>query len=308
MILHLDAKTTGSYTIGGAADCVRYCLNNPYLLPTAVISFGICFGCHEFEQKLCDTVISDHIYPYFIGAKITEKGTFVKDDNMFTTDDSTKILINKRVIEVNAFREFPFDAFLGHYISGEAVISKKEVREQVKSITTQKVFAGDMEAYGLYKECHSHKTIIPCITVKSISDWAIKKNPTEKILFNELARREAEANEIESIKDNLQALAVYHSWLVLKKLIDNGVFKESLYQEVVQCAFADKEEKTITENRLRIYIGEAQKQIYPDWQIGETMAISIIHTLVADGYIKKADENHVGLDNSMLFKICRYQE
>nr|MBQ4455582.1 hypothetical protein [Clostridia bacterium] len=69
-IFHIGCRVTGSYTLGGCADAIRYCINSPYIFPTAFVSFGICFGCREEKDHLCDTVISRKVYPYFIGAKI----------------------------------------------------------------------------------------------------------------------------------------------------------------------------------------------------------------------------------------------
>ena len=82
-ILHIEAQKTGSYTLGGSADITRYVINNTYLRPSSIISLGICFGIDEDKMDLGDVVISQKIYPYFMGAKVREDGYFVSDDNIF---------------------------------------------------------------------------------------------------------------------------------------------------------------------------------------------------------------------------------
>ena len=44
IFLHIHANVTGSYTIGGSADIIRWIRSNNYLFPKLISSFGICFG------------------------------------------------------------------------------------------------------------------------------------------------------------------------------------------------------------------------------------------------------------------------
>lgn len=57
-VLHIEAQSTGSYTIGGSADIVRYIFNNQYIIPKGIVSLGICFGTDEVKYHLGDVVIS----------------------------------------------------------------------------------------------------------------------------------------------------------------------------------------------------------------------------------------------------------
>ena len=72
--------------MGGSADLVRYILNSNYCYPSAIISYGICFGNDYNVQKIGDTIIVDKLYPYFMSAKVEEKFFFVKDSNIFNID------------------------------------------------------------------------------------------------------------------------------------------------------------------------------------------------------------------------------
>jgi len=57
---------------------------------------------------------------------------------------------------------------IGNFITGDAVVSNQEFRDFFVDVTTQQVKAGEMEAYGMYKECSFIRT--PCLTIKLICD------------------------------------------------------------------------------------------------------------------------------------------
>lgn len=146
----MEAKQTGSYSMGGSADLVRYVLRNRYCFPSAIISYGICFGNDYHKQKLGDTIIANKLYPYFMSVKAEEKYFIVKDTNIFDIDVQldTKILflIGKGVLSENK------NIFYGNMVTGEAVISNDIMKEIfIKAATNQPILGGEMEGYGLFK-------------------------------------------------------------------------------------------------------------------------------------------------------------
>lgn len=234
-VIHIEAQRTGSYTIGGAADIVRYVINNPYLYPTAMISMGICFGIQEQKYAIGDTVISKKIYPYFVGAKINESGYFVNDDNVFKTSSELTAKI-KALLDKNAFLKSDSGRVVfGNYITGEAVVSSLEFRNILSGITTQDIVAGEMEGYGLYKECGGAQYSIPCLIIKSICDWGAMKNFDSKIIFENLGSLENSITQDEqkTLKDRIQAYAAAQAVQVLCIFIENSIFDDSLLNRLI---------------------------------------------------------------------------
>ena len=251
-IFHIGCRVTGSYTLGGCADAIRYCINSPYIFPTAFVSFGICFGCREEKDHLCDTVISRKVYPYFIGAKIDGQKLKTNDDYMLSITSELENSID-RLEDLNVFKkqEFDFNVSFQNYITGEAVISSKQFRDYFIGITTQEIYAGDMEAYSLFKECYNAYRSIPCVVVISICDWGIVKNIYNPEIYSTVMKREDSEKKIKSIKDRLQALATAHSFMVMDTLLDKKVFEQSIYMRIKSKFLAEKHEHLWT--RTRIY-------------------------------------------------------
>ena len=234
-VLHLHANVTGSYTLGGSADITRWVLSNEYLYPTIIISFGVCFGTKEKKNKLGDVIISDKIYPYFIGAKIKGEELYVVDDNMFYLNGNIRNKI-KDLLDNNAFKN---KTFLENYITGEAVVSSQKSRGQFVGITTQDISAGDMEGYGLFKECKSNCLITPCIIIKSICDWGVEKNfdANDTSLLERFIHIIGKYKNnyklakavLETLKDRIQAYSAACSYNTLNTMIENKIFEQSLF-------------------------------------------------------------------------------
>ena len=248
-ILHIACRVTGSYTIGGCADAIRYCINNPYIFPTSFISFGICFGCREEEDHLCDTVISRKIYPYFIGAKVDGIALKTSDDYALSTDSTLENRI-ENLKDRNRFENLGFNVNFHNYITGEAVISSRAIRDMFIGITTQDIYAGDMEAYGMYKECNNAYRNIPCVVIKSICDWGIVKNIANYTISTEVMGRKDTEEEVKNVKDKLQALSVYHSFKVLDILLKNKVFSQSIYARIKKQLQYEVHEHVWTKKRI----------------------------------------------------------
>ena len=226
VILHLEASQTGSYTIGGSADLVRFVFDNPFLNPQCIISFGICFGNDYKNVSIGDTIIAKKLYPYFISAKINESELTVSDDNIFEIDKKLETRL-KYLKEKGYFSDN--NVKIGNLITGEAVISNALIKKIfIEAATHQPVLGGEMEGYGLFKECQSYRKRLPCLLVKSICDWGAAKN------INEIDSLEY-TKELSTIKDELQAFASYKAYDILEKLLDkeSRLFKISLFEHIV---------------------------------------------------------------------------
>lgn len=234
IVLHIHANVTGANTIGGAADIIRWIDSNEYLYPSAIISFGICYGVNQSKEQLGDVVLSRKIYPYFIGVKINGEELKVSDDNSLMINDKLNLALNNLCVN-NKFLGLDFKVFFKNYITGEAVVSSKKWRRKFTEITTQEIYAGDMEGYGLFKECNSSKKSIPCFILKSICDWGENKNfdTKEEDLFNlfiKVTQMKRNGHEIlASLKDRLQAYACNCAFEILNIIVQNNILEKSLF-------------------------------------------------------------------------------
>lgn len=284
-IFHIQSNVTGSYTIGGSADAVRYCVKCPFLFPRAFISFGICFGCEEEKNHLCDTVISNHIYPYFIGAKINGKYIKTVDDYVLSTnpdfENRIKLVWNNNK---DSFEDFKLE--YEHYITGEAVISSSKYRSMFKSQTLQTVIAGDMEGYGLYKECGTAYRDMDCVIVKSICDWGIVKQINYPDIYKEVMGTECDDTRL--IKDQLQANAAYHSYLVLKLLIEEKVFMPSIYDMLKSIILESKYDRCWSGKTLVKMLREKEKKL--DKYYLKKFVPIVLDRFLEEGLLEKAKD------------------
>lgn len=202
--LHLRAQETGSNTPGGSTDLIRLVFSIPNLFPSYIISFGICYGIHPKKQKIGDVIIPEKLYPWSIGQKIGEDDWSIKNDN-FNLWLADKCSDKRMYAEINDFCngadgknfELTFDFLYdkkdlmhesyhityGNMNTGEAVVSSKTAKKRIVSAT--KIIdglAGEMEGYGIAKECIYYSNT-PFFIIKSICDWGDKKN-IEQILID----------------------------------------------------------------------------------------------------------------------------
>ncbi len=220
-ILHMEARQTGSYSMGGSADLVRYILNSNYCYPSAIISYGICFGNDYNVQKIGDTIIVDKLYPYFMSAKVEEKFFFVKDSNIFNIDPELETRI-KHLIGSGVLSKQK-RIFYGSMVTGEAVISNDIMKDIfIKAATNQPVLGGEMEGYGLFKECQGFECLIPCMIVKAICDWGVCKNLDD----DEVKRL--------NLKDKAQVYAADQAYKVMAVILKSNarVFESSIYEQI----------------------------------------------------------------------------
>ena len=251
-ILHIHANVKGSYTIGGSADIIRWVRSNDYLFPKRIISFGLCFGTDSDNYDIGDVIISDKIYPYFIGVKV--KYDRYSDDDLITVVDDNAFRIDSNLYKSlnnlknnNEFNDLPFSVDLKSFITGEAVINSQNARSKINEITTQDTPVGEMEGYGVFKECGCSDYKIPCVVIKSICDWGVEKNfeandtktlqsfieRYEKII-NKTIDNEAAKYMIVSLKDRLQAYAANCTFTVLDRIIKSIDCDISLFSELVK--------------------------------------------------------------------------
>lgn len=290
-VLHIEAQVTGSYTIGGSADIVRYIVGNGNIFPTAIISLGICFGTKEKENRLGDVVISQKIYPYFIGSKIKETSFVVSDDNMFRIDSDLNASI-KSVKDQNAFRGLQCDVLLGNYITGEAVVSNKRARDEFVKTTTQQIIAGEMEGYGLFKECNASYSI-PCVVIKSICDWAAAKNFDSKQVFERLCKNITVSEEEQTtIKDRIQAFSAFQAYNVLKILLSKQVFMISLYDRIVKHIY-DMNEHVLFGSRIKAEILSIAAEYRTGFVVSDDFVVNILNLLM--------DENILSCSNYICY-------
>lgn len=237
-ILNLHANSKGSYTIGGSSDLVKLIINEARIFPKIIISFGVCFGLDFIQQNIGEVLISKKIVPYFMGLKIRNSEPFFSEENFFYNNtilhNELRMLFNSR-----EFKKIKVKSAYDPLITGEAVIDDKYFRDFFKKCDFSKdAVGGEMEGYGLYKECVLSFGNIPCIIVKGISDWAMgKKGLTSskiKKIDPSISSIELEMYRKTSIEDRFQIYAVNNSYLVLEGILTINYLRKSIYDEIIE--------------------------------------------------------------------------
>lgn len=234
-ILHLHAPETGSNTPCGSTDLVRYVCSNKYLYPSCIISFGICYGIEPENQFLCDTIIANKIYPWSIGIKIDDEKWQIKHDDyilnlndMYTTlyYNIDQVITGKQNKEKNITFK---NVTMGNMLTGEAVVSNEKIKiEAIEKAYGCKIIGGEMEGYGLAKECIYYSNI-PCLILKAICDWGVCKNIDQYLAKNLPVELKLDC------KGKIQAYATYCAYTVLNKLFYENIFKEkNIYEELIE--------------------------------------------------------------------------
>ena len=235
-ILHLRASETGANTPGGSTDLVRYVSRHQVLFPSSIISFGICYGRKPGVQNIGDVIIPKRLYPWSIGQKISEEGFKIKNDEFnlsleerfassgiysslreFCNGEDGRILKGPVSFPSrrngSCSRSFSVKVTLGNMSTGEAVVSSAKAKKLIQeSMGNEKELGGEMEGYGLAKEC-IYYTQIPCLIVKAICDWGEAKN-IDKVL------EDAHLPFPPHLKDKLQAYAAFCAGVVLTQLLE----------------------------------------------------------------------------------------
>lgn len=245
-LLHINAFETGSNTPGGSTDIVRFISDNQYLKPASIISFGVCYGRNPNKQNIGDVIIPQKLYPWSIGQKIVDKTLKVKNDDFnlwlfslfdkcniysilrdYCNGEDGKTIDGSIALNGSEFSQsFKVRTTMGNMSTGEAVVSSECIKDIIVEATgNYKELGGEMEGYGLAKECVYYANI-PCVIIKSICDWGVLKN-IENILDEEGIAYPC------NLKDKLQSYAAFCSGIVLIDLFNRE--KEALfYLELVK--------------------------------------------------------------------------
>lgn len=233
-LLHLRASETGANTPGGSTDLVRYVSRHQLLQPSSIISFGICYGRTPGVQNIGDVIIPKRLYPWSIGQKISENGFRIKSDEFnlsleerfapsgiyaslreFCNGEDGRILKGSVSFpsQRNGIGSFSVKVTLGNMSTGEAVVSSAKAKKLIQeSMGNEKELGGEMEGYGLAKECIYYARI-PCLIVKAICDWGEAKN-IDKVL------EDACLSPPPHLKDKLQAYAAFCAGVALTQLLE----------------------------------------------------------------------------------------
>lgn len=236
-ILHLRAYETGANTPGGSTDLVRYISRHPLLRPSSIISFGICYGRDLETQEIGDVIIPKKLYPWSIGQKISEEKFTIKHDNFnlwledkfsyskiysslqaFCNGDDGRYVTDSLALcpmtQDTCVCDFSVKVNFGNMSTGEAVISSAKAKKLIQqSMLNEKELGGEMEGYGLAKECIYYANI-PCLIIKAICDWGEAKN-IDRVLIRE------NISAPPNLKDKLQAYAAFCAGIVLVQLLSS---------------------------------------------------------------------------------------
>ena len=290
-ILHLHTNETGSNTPCGSTDLVRYISSCEYLAPSCVVSFGICFGVNCDEYSLGDTLIAKRIYPWSIGVKINETGWNIKCDE-FIIDlqkgDSAMFNKIKRVIE-SADSFCPDQkADLVNMLTSEAVVNNEQVKiEAIQNAYTCQIAGGEMEGYGLAKECLYYADL-PCVILKAICDWGVVKDIDRYVDISGLTS---------NYKDHMQAYAAYCAYRVLSELFKQkalpyGNFIEKLCNSILTDLYPDGavSKLALTEYIKNYFVKNFPKFTHLSPKDGESV-LSVAFNLIKDEiFIPSVDE------------------
>ena len=237
--LHLNACDTGSNTTGGSTDIVRYITNNKLLNPNFIVSFGICYGRNPNSQNIGDVIVPKKLYPWSIGQKTKETKAKKNNIEFKIKHDNYNINLEKEFSQSSLYNcannfcngndgntynkeyrvtlpkqrsistcKLSINVKMGNMSTGEAVVSSKDLKDAItKSTNIENELGGEMEGYGIAKECVYYAKI-PCLIFKSICDWGEFKDIESKL-------SEEGINYPEQLKDKLQVFAAFSSGLLL---------------------------------------------------------------------------------------------
>lgn len=296
-LLHINAFDTGSNTPGGSTDIVRFISSHPLLKPNTIISFGVCYGRDPDKQNIGDVIIPQKLYPWSIGQKIVDKTLIIKSDdfnlrlfdafndtmlystlkNFCNGDDGRNIREFIQLSGANDLQEFKIKTTMGNMSTGEAVVSSSDAKRIiVESTNNDKELGGEMEGYGIAKECVYYANI-PCVIIKAICDWGVMKNIEDVLQENGIAYPKR-------LKDKFQAYAAFCAGIVLFKLFEEEqeLFSSHNFMSVIGKTISGKNFLNGYTCVTKRAILKALKSYFGD----DTSAKKVFETLVKNSYIK----------------------
>ncbi|MCM1217620.1 MAG: hypothetical protein NC548_24275 [Lachnospiraceae bacterium] len=220
-VVHVQPKDMSSYTKNGSFSAIESVLKR--YKPQLVISIGVAFGNDATKQNLGDVVVSKQLFPYDSSNKYSDM-TIKLNGSPYETN--SRLLCGWR--DLLEYEEFPgevieglesktFNWYFGTVLSGGSVIDEVEQKVKLLEAAERKgiedVVGGEMEGNGVYFACDKEK--IPCIVIKGICDWGIKKNSWDEIL-----KDVENPPENKTMKDCVQALAFTNAFSALRCLLE----------------------------------------------------------------------------------------
>ena len=149
----------------------------------------------------------------------------------------------------------------------------------IKAATNQPVLGGEMEGYGLFKECQGFECLVPCLLIKSICDWGAYKNIDDETVADI------------DLKDKIQAYAARQAYKVLSILMkkEAEIVEDSIYEQVKQFVFNLKNEREnmLLKKMLTDLLDEKLKT-FKTYKNIEKLCKLIFDELEKEGVIKKA--------------------
>lgn len=262
-VVHVQPKDMSSFTKYGSFSTLESILKR--YKPKLVISIGVAFGNDPTQQNLGDVLVSKQLLPYDSSNKYSENSIKLKGSPYETNSQlicgwmdlleykefPKESIIGVECDEITCSNHFDghsersndletetFNWFCGTVLSGGSVVD--EVEQKVKLLEAaerrgiEDVVGGEMEGSGVYFACDKEK--IPCIVIKGICDWGIKKNS-----WDEVFKDEENPPDNKIVKDCVQALAFTNAFSALRCLLeydstliseDDGVQDESSISDV----------------------------------------------------------------------------
>lgn len=162
--------------------------------------------------------------------------------------------------------------------TGEAVVSSQQAKRMIReAASNEKELGGEMEGYGIAKECIFYANI-PCFILKAICDWGECKDIDKKLKDEKI---ECPAN----LKDQLQAYAAFCAGIVLLQLLSDE--KEKLLSLKLIEWMGDKKRKNSIGKHTYVSKERFIKNIGKFYNVNGVMAQKILEILMENDVIKR---------------------
>lgn len=299
-VLHLKAPETGSNTPCGSADLVRHISTNNYIRPSTIISFGICYGIDYNNQSFGDTLIAEKVYPWSIGVKINDEGWSIKHDDYVINIREKATELYSKIHDVfkgkqDNNKKIKFsNVIFGNMLTGEAVVSNERIKiKAIENAHGCKIIGGEMEGYGLAKECIYYSNIT-CLIVKAICDWGACKN------INEILPKYTKQKNGRDYKGQIQAYAAYKAYTVLKKIFFENIFcKNNIFEivknDIINEFYNDRYvQMNILKNQIKIIMSNNEIEYLKGSCSDEVINLLIYDLEKSNVLSKKVDEGIIG--------------
>lgn len=241
-VIHVQPKDMSSFTKHGSFSALESILKR--YKPKLVISIGVAFGNDATRQNIGDVLVSKQLFPYDSSNKYSERSIKLNGSPYETNprllcgwldlleyeefpkesiegDDKDNVidsdLADGHNEKLSNLESKTFKWYCGTVLSGGSVVDEVEQKVKLLEAAERKgiedVVGGEMEGSGVYFACDKEK--IPCIVIKGICDWGIKKNSWDEVL-----KDVENPPENKIVKDCVQALAFTNAFSALRCLLE----------------------------------------------------------------------------------------